>query len=92
MIPHDTFSPYGFTQTQKLLAALNAGMLPGMNGGMMAGLNGGMANGAIPGMMAGGLNQPLVVGGGVGLLGQPQFAQVSPICYYYGFPINRRLR
>lgn len=55
--------------------ALN-GLLPGMNGGMTAGLNAGMANAAVPGM-AGGLNHPIVVGGGEGFLGQPQFAQVS---------------
>lgn len=51
-------------------------MLPGVNGGMVAGVNGGMANAAIPGVMAGGLNQPLVAGAGVRVLGQPQFAQV----------------
>ncbi len=66
------------TQTQRLLAALNGGMLPGMNGGMLAGMNGGPVNGATPGMMAGGLNRPMVAGGGAGFFGQPQFAQVSP--------------
>lgn len=51
--------------------------MAGMNRGMMAGVNGGMANGAIPGMLVGGLNAPMVAGGGAGVLGQPQFAQVS---------------
>jgi len=34
------------------------------------------------GMMAGGLNPPLVAGGGVGFIGQPQFAQVSPFGHH----------
>lgn len=37
-------------------------------------MNAGMLNG----MMGGGLNPPLMAGGGVGLIGQPQLAQVSP--------------
>ncbi|XP_038570751.1 secretory calcium-binding phosphoprotein 9 [Micropterus salmoides] len=79
---------------QRLLAALNGGMIPGvnggmipgvnggmmggLNGGMMGGMNGGLANGAIPGMMAGGLNPPMVAAGGAGFFGQPQFAQFVP--------------
>ncbi|GLD66897.1 secretory calcium-binding phosphoprotein 9 [Lates japonicus] len=50
-------------------------MMAAMNGGMMGGMNGGMVNGANPGMMAGGLNPPMVAGGGAGFIGQPQFAQ-----------------
>lgn len=60
-------------QTARLLAAMNAGML---NGGL---LNGGLLNGANPGMLVGGLNPPIVAGGGAGVIGQPQFAQVSPL-------------
>lgn len=52
---------------------MNAGML---NGGL---LNGGLLNGANPGMLVGGLNPPIVAGGGAGVIGQPQFAQVSPL-------------
>lgn len=77
ILVNDKFSFTPFTQTQRMLAALNGGLLPGMNGGMMAGWNGGIANGAIPGMMAGGLNRPMVAAGGAGLFGQPQFPQVS---------------
>lgn len=89
------------TQTLRLLAALNGGVLPGMNGGMLAGMNGGLqagmnggmlagmngglANGAIPGMMAGGLNRPMVAGGGAGFFGQPQFAQVSPSSCHFEY-------
>lgn len=40
-------------------------------------MNAGMLNG----MMGGGLNPPLMVGGGMGLVGQPQFAQVSTKVY-----------
>lgn len=84
-----SFSP--FTQTLRLLAA--AGLLggngapmaglAGMNGGLvglnggLAGMNGGLPNAVIPGMMAGGLNPPMVAGGGAGIFAQPQFAQVS---------------
>ncbi|XP_040892567.1 secretory calcium-binding phosphoprotein 9 [Toxotes jaculatrix] len=57
-------------KTQRLLAALN--------GGLMAGVNGGLANRVNPALMAGGLNLPLVAGGGAGLIGQPQFAQFVP--------------
>ncbi|XP_075896973.1 secretory calcium-binding phosphoprotein 9 [Nelusetta ayraudi] len=75
-------------KTQRLLAALNAGVLPGMNGGMAAGLNGGMANAVNPGMMAGGLNRPLVAAGaGVGVLGQPQFAQLVPFPFAVPGPV-----
>ncbi|XP_035762195.1 secretory calcium-binding phosphoprotein 9 [Neolamprologus brichardi] len=59
-------------QTARLLAAMNAGML---NGGL---LNGGLLNGANPGMLVGGLNPPIVAGGGAGVIGQPQFAQFVP--------------
>ncbi|XP_056228922.1 secretory calcium-binding phosphoprotein 9 [Seriola aureovittata] len=48
-----------------MMAAMNAGMMPGMNG-------------VNPGMMAGGLNPPVVAGGGAGFIGQPQFAQFVP--------------
>ncbi|XP_024146049.1 secretory calcium-binding phosphoprotein 9 [Oryzias melastigma] len=41
---------------------------------LLAAMNAGMLNG----MMAGGLNPPLVAGGGVGFIGQPQFAQFVP--------------
>ncbi|XP_068583808.1 secretory calcium-binding phosphoprotein 9 [Cebidichthys violaceus] len=65
-----------------MMAGMNGGMMGGMNGGMnrgmMAGMNGGLANGVNPGMMAGGLNPPMVVGGGTGFIGQPQFAQFAP--------------
>ncbi|XP_050926558.1 secretory calcium-binding phosphoprotein 9 [Lates calcarifer] len=63
---------------QRMMAAMNGGMMGGMNGGMMGGMNGGMVNGANPGMMAGGLNPPMVAGGGAGFIGQPQFAQFVP--------------
>uniref|UniRef100_A0A7N8XXU2 Uncharacterized protein n=1 Tax=Mastacembelus armatus TaxID=205130 RepID=A0A7N8XXU2_9TELE len=46
-----------------------------------AAMNGGLANGANPALMAGGLNPPLAVGGGAGLIGQPQLAQVRPAQY-----------
>ncbi|XP_047435069.1 secretory calcium-binding phosphoprotein 9 isoform X2 [Mugil cephalus] len=51
--------------TQRLLAA-------------MAAMNGQMMNPANPGVLAGGLNVPLVAGGGAGFIGQPQFAQFVP--------------
>ncbi|CAG5928511.1 unnamed protein product [Menidia menidia] len=41
---------------------------------LLAAMNAGMLNGN----MVGGLNQPLVAGGGVGFIGQPQFAQFVP--------------
>ncbi|XP_004065925.1 uncharacterized protein LOC101161781 [Oryzias latipes] len=41
---------------------------------LLAAMNAGMLNN----MMAGGLNPPLVAGGGVGFIGQPQFAQFVP--------------
>ncbi|XP_037830837.1 secretory calcium-binding phosphoprotein 9 [Kryptolebias marmoratus] len=41
---------------------------------LLAAMNAGMLNG----MIAGGLNPPLVAGGGVGFIGQPQFAQFVP--------------
>ncbi|XP_061585694.1 secretory calcium-binding phosphoprotein 9 [Cololabis saira] len=41
---------------------------------LLAAMNAGMLNG----MMAGGLNPPLLAGGGVGFIGQPQFAQFVP--------------
>lgn len=40
-------------------------------------MNAGMLNG----MVGGGLNPALVAGGGLGLIGQPQFAQVNPEAY-----------
>lgn len=58
-------------QTERLLAAMIA--------------NGAMANGANPALIAAGLNPPIVVGGaggvggGAGLNGQLQIAQVSPL-------------
>ncbi|XP_042341321.1 secretory calcium-binding phosphoprotein 9 [Plectropomus leopardus] len=67
---------------QRMLAAMNAMNGGGMNGGgmngggMMGGMMGGM-NGN-PAMMAGGLNPPMVAGGGAGFIGQPQFAQFVP--------------
>ncbi|KAM4584817.1 secretory calcium-binding phosphoprotein 9 [Odontesthes bonariensis] len=53
-----TFSYVNAGKTERLLAAMNAGMLNRM--------------------MAGGLNPPMVAGGGVGFSGQPQFAQFVP--------------
>lgn len=92
-----SFSP--FTQTQRLLAAMlatgNGGLLAGNGGliggnaGLLAGMNGGLANGAIPGIMAGGLNPPVLAGGGAGFFRQPQFAQVSLSGSY--FSIKHRL-
>lgn len=57
-------------QTQRLLAAMIA--------------NGAVAPGANPALIAAGLNPPIIlggaggVGGGAGMIGQPQIAQVSP--------------
>ncbi|XP_071361503.1 secretory calcium-binding phosphoprotein 9 [Trachinotus anak] len=52
---------------------VSAGKRQRMMAAMMAGMNG-----ANPGMMAGGLNPPMVAGGGAGFIGQPQFAQFVP--------------
>lgn len=61
------FSPC--MQTQRLLAALMA--------------NGALGNGVNPAMVAAGLNPPMVLGGGAGLIGQPQVAQVSSLdCHF----------
>ncbi|XP_069386914.1 secretory calcium-binding phosphoprotein 9 [Paralichthys olivaceus] len=57
---------------------MNAGMIPGMYGGMGNGLN--------PMMMAGGLNPAMVTGGGLGFVGQPQFAQFVPRVPAFALP------
>ncbi|MED6276543.1 hypothetical protein CHARACLAT_004070 [Characodon lateralis] len=49
-----------------------------VNGGKTARLLAAMNAGMLNGMMAGGLNPPLVAGGGVGLIGQSPFAQFVP--------------
>ncbi|KAM9856837.1 secretory calcium-binding phosphoprotein 9 [Aulostomus maculatus] len=50
---------------------------------MIAGVNGGMGNG----LMAGGLNPPMVAGGGAGFAGQPQFAQFVPGLPAFAVPV-----
>lgn len=57
---------------------MNAGLVPGVNGALVPGMNAGLAYGANPRLMAGGLNLPMVAGGGAGFIGQPQFPQVGP--------------
>ncbi|AWP05560.1 Hypothetical protein SMAX5B_011589 [Scophthalmus maximus] len=66
------------TKTQRMLAAMNAGLVPGVNGALVPGMNAGLAYGANPRLMAGGLNLPMVAGGGAGFIGQPQFPQFVP--------------
>ncbi|KAM8771680.1 secretory calcium-binding phosphoprotein 9 [Acanthopagrus schlegelii] len=66
------------------LAGMNGGLV-GLNGGL-AGMNGGLPNAVIPGMMAGGLNPPMVAGGGAGIFGQPQLAQFAPRLPVYAVP------
>ncbi|TKS68206.1 hypothetical protein D9C73_002267 [Collichthys lucidus] len=41
-------------------------------------MNRGLANAALPGIMAGGMNPPVLAGGGAGFFRQPQFAQGIP--------------
>ncbi|XP_035493431.1 secretory calcium-binding phosphoprotein 9 [Scophthalmus maximus] len=65
-------------KTQRMLAAMNAGLVPGVNGALVPGMNAGLAYGANPRLMAGGLNLPMVAGGGAGFIGQPQFPQFVP--------------
>ncbi|KAG7486062.1 hypothetical protein JOB18_024076 [Solea senegalensis] len=67
-----TISNVSAGKTQRMLAAMmagmnggtmagmNGGMLAGMNGGMLAGMNGGIVN---PALIAGGLNPALIAGG-----------------------------
>ncbi|XP_054897419.1 secretory calcium-binding phosphoprotein 9 [Poeciliopsis prolifica] len=56
------------------VAAVTSSVSGGKTAKLLAAMNAGMLNG----MMAGGLNPPLVAGGGIGLVGQPQFAQIVP--------------
>ncbi|XP_007551879.1 secretory calcium-binding phosphoprotein 9 [Poecilia formosa] len=61
-----------------LFAVFVAAFTSSVNGGKTARLLAAMNAGMLNGMMGGGLNPPLMAGGGVGLLGQPQFAQIVP--------------
>ncbi|KAK5612617.1 hypothetical protein CRENBAI_010498 [Crenichthys baileyi] len=61
-----------------LLLTVFVAVFSSVNGGKTARLLAAMNAGMLNGMMAGGLNPPLVAGGGVGLIGQSPFAQFVP--------------
>ncbi|XP_015250436.1 secretory calcium-binding phosphoprotein 9 [Cyprinodon tularosa] len=61
-----------------LLFTVVVAVISSVNGGKTARLLAAMNAGMLNGMMGGGLNPPLMVGGGMGLVGQPQFAQLVP--------------
>ncbi|XP_035992917.1 secretory calcium-binding phosphoprotein 9 [Fundulus heteroclitus] len=61
-----------------LLFTVFVAVVSSVSGGKTAKLLAAMNAGMLNGMMAGGLNPPLVAGGGMGLVGQPPFAQFVP--------------